>query len=826
MSTRQVLAVFSLLAVCAFTGCDDETVAVGVDCIADACDASDASVIKKCVQGQFKEEKCADGAVCVEDVKKGAMCQPKQSDPADKCEPEQTKCDGDKIATCGADKAWGESKACENPSEVCKLNAEGKAACLPTQPDGKCVPNKTKCEGDKIATCGADEKWGVAVVCEGENQVCQTIDGIDKCAPKTECVAQQTKCDGELVVNCSESGMWGEAELCPHGQTCKKDGDVEKCAPKDAECKAGQIKCFESGSSLPTNLYYACDGQYWAAAPTSCEDGKICQVDNGVAECKAATGPIEICTKDAILCVDPDKTADYRKCVETTGGGTHWSETTEQCADNQLCFSIEGTDKCAKCKPGTSKCDGTLNGFQECSNNGAAWGRVIPCSDENAPVCAEVSSGVAKCVACENDKMRCNNMTKTPKVEKCVDHEWQKHESCEGKICLDGTETTQPKCVDCKGDQKKCNGTVIQTCDNNTWKDGKDCSTEGKVCDHSTYECVDKCNDGDAKCDDSGAFFICKSNTWVKKTDCGAKDKCVDKVSTPDKMNLGCKCARNAELCDANNDNVLICKEMKEGSVVYMSLDVFKECAKGMCANAIESVPGKPSMAYCKCNDGDFECKDSSDYRYCKDGKWKDGGCHKQSRCDADLRTCNTQCGPLVQDAGSCSGWNRLTCKDSKDGKLVFAEACTNGCQYRTNNAVTPVVPKDLTPRIASGDRGRCIEEPFRLGDRRCSKNLFGIEVVQSIGTESSSGKTKLAWIQVASCRVGSICMWKESSSRASEIPQCAALECREGTYKCSDKEKPGIMQCINNKWELIGNCAAGLKCQSTTISYRPLTCS
>lgn len=828
MSTRQVLAVFSLLAVCAFSGCNDETVAVGVDCIADACDASDASVIKKCVKGQFKEEKCADGAVCVEDVKKGAMCQPKQSDPADKCEPEQTKCDGDKIATCGADKAWGESKACEKPGEVCKLNAEGKAACQPKQSDpaGKCVPNKTKCEGDKIATCGADEKWGVAVECAGENQVCQTIDGIDKCAAKLECVAQQTKCDGELVVNCSESGMWGEAEPCPLGKTCKKDGDVEKCAPKDKECEADQIKCFESGSSLPTNLFYACDGGYWAAAPTSCEDGKICQVDNGVAECKAATGPIEICTKDAILCVDPDKTAAYKKCVETTGGGTHWSETTEQCADNQLCFSIEGTDTCAVCKPGTSKCNATLNGFQECSNGGAAWGRVINCEDKNALVCAEVSPGVAKCVACENDKMRCNHMSKTPKVEKCVDHEWQQHELCANKVCLDGTETQPPKCVDCKGDQKKCNGTVIQTCDNNTWKDGKDCSTEGKVCDHSTFECVDKCNDGDAKCDDSGAFFICKSNTWVKKTDCGAKDKCVDKVSTPDKMNLGCKCARNAELCDANNDNVLICKEMKEGSVVYMSLDVFKECAKGMCANAIESVPGKPSMAYCKCNDGDFECKDSKNYRYCKDGKWESKACAKPETCDAELRTCNTQCGPLVsQDAGSCSGWNRLTCKDSKDGKLVFAEVCTNGCQYRTNNAVTPVVPKDLTPRIASGDRGRCIEK-VDAGAKRCSRDSKAVEVyVLQVGAPTLTGK----WDRQP-CDRNQVCMWKKSSDlsfpKASETPQCVALECREGTYKCSDKERPGIMQCINNKWELIGNCAAGLKCQSETISYRPLTCS
>lgn len=772
MSTRQVLAVFSLLAVCAFSGCDDETVVVGVDCIANACDASDASVIKKCVKGQFQEEKCADGAVCVEDVKKGAMCQPQQP-----------------------------------------------------EPDGKCVPDKTKCDGEKIATCGADEKWGVAVECEGENQVCQTIDGIDKCATKPECVAQQTKCDGELVVNCSESGMWGEAEPCPHGQACKKDGDDEKCAEKDKECEAGQIKCFESGSSLPTNLFYACDGKYWAAAPSSCEDGKICQVDNGVSDCKAATGPIEICTKDAILCVDPDKTADYKKCVETTGGGTHWSETTEKCADNQLCFSIEGTDKCAVCKPGTSKCDSTLNGVTECSNDGAAWGRVKTCNGKDLPVCAEVSSGVAQCVACENDKMRCNHMTKTPKVEKCVDHEWKQHESCEGKICLDGTETTQPKCVDCKGDQKKCNGTVIQTCDNNTWKDGKDCKTEGKVCDHSTFECVDKCTDGDAKCDDSGAFFICKSNTWVKKTDCGAKDKCVDKVTEIGKTKLGCKCAKDAKSCDTSNDNVLICKEMNEGSVAYMSLDVSEECAKGMCANALGSVDGKPSMAYCKCNDGDFECKDSSNYRYCKDGKWKDSGCDKPSRCDADLRTCNTQCGPLVsQDAGSCSSWNRLTCKGSKDGKLVLAEVCTNGCQYRTSNVVTPpVVPKDLTPRIASGDRGRCIEEAV-AGTRRCSIDSKDVEVyVLQVGASVPTGKWTREW-----CGRDQVCMWKKSpdlTHSTSETPQCVKKVCTEGVFRCSD-DKSAINQCINNTWEVVGNCAAGLKCQSETISYRPLTCS
>lgn len=826
MSTHQVLAVFSLLAVCAFSGCDDETVVVGVDCIANACDASDASVIKKCVKGQFQEEKCADGAVCVEDVKKGAMCQPKQSDPADKCEPEQTKCDGDKIATCGADKAWGESKACEKPGEVCMLNAEGKAACQPQQPepDGKCVPDKTKCDGEKIATCGADEKWGVAVECEGENQVCQTIDGIDKCATKPECVAQQTKCDGELVVNCSESGMWGEAEPCPHGQACKKDGDDEKCAEKDKECEAGQIKCFESGSSLPTNLFYACDGKYWAAAPSSCEDGKICQVENGVSECKAATGPIEMCTKDAILCVDPDKTADYKKCVETTGGGTHWSETTEKCADNQLCFSIEGTDKCAVCKPGTSKCNSTLNGVTECSNDGAAWGRVKICNGKDLPVCAEVSSGVAQCVACENDKMRCNHMTKTPKVEKCVDHEWKQHELCAGRECLDGTETTQPKCVDCKGDQKTCNGTVIQTCDNNTWKDGKDCSKEGKVCDHSTFECVDKCTDGEAKCDDSGAFFICKSNTWMKKTDCGAKDKCIDKVPENEKTKLGCKCDKDAKSCDASNDNVLICKEMKEGSVAYMSLDVSEECEKGMCANALESVQGKPSMAYCKCNDGDFECKDSSNYRYCKDGKWKDSGCDKPSRCDAELRTCNTQCTSSTVSASTCSGWNRLTCNDSKDGKLVLAEVCTNGCQYRTSNVVTPpVVPKDLTPRIASGDRGRCIEEAV-AGTRRCSIDSKDVEVyVLQVGASVPTGKWTREW-----CGRDQVCMWKKSpdlTHSTSETPQCVKKVCTEGAFRCSD-DKSAINQCINNTWEVVGNCAAGLKCQSETISYRPLTCS
>ena len=714
MSTRQVLAVFSLLAVCAFSGCDDETVVVGVDCIANACDASDASVIKKCVNGQFQEGKCADVEVCVEDVKKGAMCQPKQSDPADKCEPEQTKCDGDKIATCGADEKWGVAVKCEGENEVCQT-IDGIDKCAPKQSDpaDKCEPEQKKCDGDKIATCGADKAWGESIDCERPGEVCiLNAEGKALCQPKQpdpdgKCVPDKTKCEGEKIATCGADEKWGVAVVCE--------------------------------------------------------------------------------------------------------------------GENEVCQTIDGIDKCAVCKPGTSKCDGTLNGFQECSNGGAAWGRVIDCGDENAPVCAEVSSGVAKCVACENDKMRCNHMTKTPKVEKCVDHEWKQHESCGGKVCLDGTETQPPKCVDCEGDQKKCNGTVIQTCDNNTWKDGKDCSTEGKVCDHSTFECVDKCNDGDAKCDDSGAFFICKSNTWVKKTDCGAKDKCVDKVSTPDKMNLGCKCARNAELCDANNDNVLICKEMKEGSVVYMSLDVFKECAKGMCANAIESVPGKPSMAYCKCNDGDFECKDSKNYRYCKDGKWESKACAKPETCDAELRTCNTQCTSSMASASTCSGWNRLTCKDSKDGKLVFAEACTNGCQYRTNNAVTPVVPKNLTPRIASGDRGRCIENAV-AGMKRCSIDSKDVEVyVLQVGASVPTGKWKREW-----CDKGQVCMWKKSpdlTHSTSETPQCVQKVCTEGVFKCSD-DKSEINQCINNTWEVVGKCAAGLKCQSETISYKRLTCS
>ena len=229
-------------------------------------------------------------------------------------------------------------------------------------------------------------------------------------------------------------------------------------------------------------------------------------------------------------------------------------------------------------------------------------------------------------------------------------------------------------------------------------------------------------------------------------------------------------------------------------------------------------------MAYCKCNDGDFECKDSSNYRYCKDGKWKDSGCDKPSRCDAELRTCNTQCTSSTVSASTCSGWNRLTCNDSKDGKLVLAEVCTNGCQYRTSNVVTPpVVPKDLTPRIASGDRGRCIEEAV-AGTRRCSIDSKDVEVyVLQVGASVPTGKWNREW-----CGRDQVCMWKKSpdlTHSTSETPQCVKKVCTEGAFRCSD-DKSAINQCINNTWEVVGNCAAGLKCQSETISYRPLTCS
>ncbi len=773
MSKRYVIAVFSVFFAAACASCGDESV-IMFDCLADACDKDDNMLIKRCMAGHWRDERCNEGFACGIDEAGKAIC--RQSDAPD--------------------------------------------------PSGECVPSEVKCSGGKIIVCGDDQTWGAPADCPNPGDICQTVGNAEKCAPKTmECAPSEVKCNGEKIIVCGDDQTWGAPADCPNpGDICQTVGNVDICAPKPKECEKGEIKCFDAGSGLQTNLFYPCDGQYWGNL-AMCDPGKACAIADGVHKCETQTIPPELCQKDAIACVDPGNDSAYKTCVALTGGGTDWSETTSHCNAGQRCFSVDGTDQCAVCPKGASKCaDGATHAILACKE-GKEWTPTETCANDS-PFCAETMVGFAQCVPCLNGTKRCNALVKTPQIEICENNKWKQLESCAGRTCIGDEENVKtPRCVDCKPDGiKRCKSTVIQTCGGNVWIDGEDCKHQNKVCDAAAFKCVEEqCADGAAKCDDKGNFYVCESKSWVKRAECGAQDQCIGSASTPNAP-LGCKCAKDALVCDAAKNNVMKCQENKLGGKTYMSLVPNEVCKAGMCM----SDSGNAKNAYCKCDNGTFECTSSVGFRYCKNGKWTADLCAVNTVCDARLGTCNSQCDApaLSGKIDRCSAWNRLTCAGSKDGKLVYAETCAQGCQFDSiikwepfpidPVEPGPIVPMSMTPLSLSVGAALCIQTP-KAGTARCSKDLKSVDAYLELPSAlGSSGVWRSTF-----CQNGQVCAWAKPSDSGvlkpflnPEKPQCVTKVCTEGAVACSD-DKLSVRQCINNAWETIGACAGGLKCMA-----------
>ena len=868
MSKRYVIAVFSVLFAGACASCGDESMVIPVvpnECEADACDKDDNMRIKRCVAGHWRDERCNPGFACEIGEAGKAICRQSQTpEPSGECSPPAAKCSGEKIIACGEDKNWGAPADCPTPGDICQT-IDNVDKCAPKVTE--CAPPAAKCYGEKIIACGEDKKWGAPTDCPTPGDICQTIDNVDKCAPNPkECAPPEAICSGKQIIVCGEDQKWGAPADCPtHGDICQtidnvaqcapdpndcappeaicsggqiiacgndqkwvapsdcpNPGDicqiidnVAQCAPKPKECEEGEIKCFDAGSGLQTNLFYPCDGQYWGNL-SMCDPGKTCAIADGVHKCETQTVPPELCQKDAIACVDPGNGAAYKTCVALPGGGTDWSETTSDCPAGQRCFAIDGADQCAVCPKGATKCaDGAAQSVLAC-NDGKEWTPVLLCLKDN--FCAETAAGSAQCVTCLNGSKRCNAIAKTPQIEICDNYQWKQLESCAGRTCIGNEEGIKtPKCVDCKPDGiKRCKGTVVQTCGGNAWIDGEDCKHQNKVCDAATFKCVEEqCADGAAKCDDKGNFFICESKSWVKRAECGAKDQCIGAASAANAA-LGCKCAKDALVCDAEKNNVMKCQENKLGVKTYMSLVQNEVCKAGMCT----SDSGNAKKAYCKCDNGAFECASSVGFRYCKDGKWTAGSCAASTVCDARLGTCNSQCNTsaIASKIGRCSAWDRLTCAGSEDGRLVKAETCAQGCEYSslTLKPIYPIdpveptpIPMRMTPLLLSQGTATCIDTTG-ASIARCAKNLAAINVYFELKNEGH-------WRTIG-CQKGQVCAWVKPSGTglkpilAAEEPQCVTKVCSEGAVVCSD-DKLSIRQCINNAWETVGACADGLKC-------------
>ncbi len=90
--------------------------------------------------------------------------------PAKICSPNEPSCDGNRPTTCNGDGTGyvggsADAKGCA-PSLTCVVSA-GAAECA-----GECGPQQTRCAGDGLQTCGADGHFGPAVACGEATPVC------------------------------------------------------------------------------------------------------------------------------------------------------------------------------------------------------------------------------------------------------------------------------------------------------------------------------------------------------------------------------------------------------------------------------------------------------------------------------------------------------------------------------------------------------------------------------------------------------------------------------------------------------------------------------
>lgn len=163
------------------------------------------------------------------------------------------------------------------PTSTCVADGD-RIAC------GTCVPDSTRCEGELVRTCGADNEWGPAERCAAG----ACADG--RCV--AECLAGQVRCAGETVVApdgstaafaaeqvCSTLGAFAAATPCPEGTACRASstGKVLGCvACVGTETLGGNeegvadTRCTSDGGAVET-----CENGAWAAHST-CDSNETC----------------------------------------------------------------------------------------------------------------------------------------------------------------------------------------------------------------------------------------------------------------------------------------------------------------------------------------------------------------------------------------------------------------------------------------------------------------------------------------------------------------------------------------------------------------------
>jgi hypothetical protein len=489
------------------------------------------------------------------------------------CEPGQTRCEGNTLRRCNAEQTGFEFvEACSSP-ELCELGRS--RLPLSCQPSA-CAAGAFDCTAEGVLRSCKPDRTGFDDVrpCPGGPAFCNVAQGVCTPAP---CEPGQRACDGADVVACRENqtGFDPTGLSCATADLCSTDGSgVVSCLPP--ACPVDAVRC--AGSQL----------QRCNAGRTDFEsDGPACPRDD---LCSAEREGCDFCVPSRREC-----TFDLRFSRTCAADGDSFGPSTS-CPLG----CIANTGACQTCNVGSYVCQ---NGFLSRCDDGFSFAplfRGSDCSGSTRVTCngGSVQSTSCGVLGCNPSRNACNECTGQARLCSAADA----FRTCQpdgtfgaSTDCQDGLVCTgQGQCV-CTPNSASCDGAELLVCNQagNAIVAGARCSgpggnvlrtcvdgdvvtntcASGTLCSAASGAECPACTSGQASCSQAGQPLDCLAGQLVARGPCGDGLACEGSGL--------CRCAAGALRCA--NDELLVCNTARTGFTPAPACDgaSLRTCAGG-----------------------------------------------------------------------------------------------------------------------------------------------------------------------------------------------------------------------------------------------------
>lgn len=341
----------------------------------------------------------------------------------------------------------------------------------------------------------------------------------------------------------------------------------------------------------------------------------------------------------------------------------------------------------------------------------------IPCSenDDTTFVCSEKTG---YCAACKPGYSRCITKNDISYVQTCSNDEyWVSKERCEYGCIVDADGTAYCRtALECKPNEKRCNGNSIQTCSSEGfWDTFKTCEANelcsaysDPVSGESNVFCKDfnaACIDGQYKCnnntDNVGIISTCKTGQWEEQNSCTHGASCKSDTECGNCHNIpGFSCDNSSEegepaiisFCyegetveiechtsSCSDSNCLTpippdCRNDINTQIGYIIAYENNTLTKTRCENSASCPSTADSIGCGVCLNGTTKCESLKDHESCNG-----------QTCISKFSTCEN--GQWVEELspnsciddthlGDCEN-TPVTCVD--DGNIGIIRGCING---------------------------------------------------------------------------------------------------------------------------------------------------